>query len=89
MSEQTQNKPQDQGLKLPGEGIDKCCFCFPIKAGFFVIFLLMLIWAGNAVFLCFRNIDWSGDYLIYGFMYGFASAPILMGTYYFARYFSD
>ena len=77
----------NEGIKLPGEAEDKCCFCVPIRPGLYLIGLLMVFWAFNAVYHCFVNLGAGGDYLIYGAMYGFAAAPIIIGAYFFIKFF--
>ena len=83
----TTNESVSGGIKLPGEADDKCCFCVPIRPGLYLIGILMVVWAGNAIFHCFQNLGWGGDYLIYGILYGAAAAPIILGAYFFIRFF--
>ena len=78
---------EDKGIKLPGEGDDKCCFCVPIRPGLYIIGALMVCWAVNALTHCFNNLGMGHDNLIYGFLYGAAAAPIVIGAYLFIRFF--
>ena len=74
------------GIKLPGEAEDKCCWCIPIKPGVIIIGVLMILWALSAL-LTF--IDWIGvdGYLIYAILYLLCIAPIVLGAFFFVKYF--
>ena len=46
----------------------------------------MCIWAANLIYQCISNLT---DYFIWGVLYGAAAAPIILGAYFYIRFFMD
>ena len=74
------------GLKLPGETDDKCCWCIPIKPGVIIIGIVMILWALQLVITFIDWIDTDG-LLIYAILYLCCIAPICLGAFFFVKYF--
>ena len=73
-----------QGISLPGEAEDKCCYAVPIKYG------VILIGAGvvySAVMGVLAGLAMLGTYFIYGVLYLAAQAPLALSAWYFISYF--
>ena len=81
---------KEDGITLPGEAKDKCCWFIPIKMGVYAIGIIMCLWAFNAVRMAlaaFGMMGTSGMYLIYGIGYAVSAAPILLGAWFFIKFF--
>ena len=81
---------KDEGLTLPGEDADKCCFFLPLKTGVMVIGLIMISWGFNAAMLALRSFNAMSAgiiYLIFGIGYVAAAAPVVLGAFYFFNWF--
>ena len=78
------SKIMENGLSLPGEPEGKCCWCIPLKIGVILIGLSMIATAISNVLLCLGNL---GDHFIYGVLFGAAAAPILLGVFYYVKWF--
>jgi len=74
------------GISLPGEKDDKCCWCVPIKIGIYLIGTLMIIYGLICALQCIKGIG-TGSTFIYGVLYGVSAAPIVMGGLYFIKFF--
>ena len=74
-----------QGISLPGEAEDKCCYAVPIKFG------VILIGAGivySAVMGVLAGIAMlTPQNFIYGVLYLAAQAPLALSAWYFISYF--
>ena len=73
-----------QGISLPGEAEDKCCYAVPIKFG------VILIGAGivySAVVGVLAGLAMLGTAFIYGVLYLAAQAPLALSAWYFISYF--
>ena len=73
-----------QGISLPGEAEDKCCYAVPIKYG------VILIGAGivySAVMGVLAGLAMLGSAFIYGVLYLAAQAPLALSAWYFISYF--
>ena len=73
-----------QGISLPGEAEDKCCYAVPIKFG------VILIGAGivySAVMGVLAGLAMLGTAFIYGVLYLAAKAPLALSAWYFISYF--
>ena len=73
-----------QGISLPGEAEDKCCYAVPIKFG------VILIGAGivySAVMGVLAGLDMLKLNFIYGVLYLAAQAPLALSAWYFISYF--
>ena len=73
-----------QGISLPGEAEDKCCYAVPIKYG------VILIGAGivySAVMGVLAGLAMLGTAFIYGVLYLAAQAPLALSAWYFISYF--
>ena len=75
-----------EGISLPGEAEDKCCWFVPIKIGVYIIGAMMCLWAVRLILQCLDNI---GANFIWGVLYGVAAAPIILGAYFYIRFFMD
>ena len=73
-----------EGITLPGETEENCCWFIPIKAGIYIIGIFMCLWAVNLILQCVNNIN---DYFMWGVLYGAAAAPIILGAYFYVRFF--
>ena len=73
-----------QGISLPGEAEDKCCYAVPIKYG------VIAIGAGivySAVMGVLAGLGMLGSAFIYGVLYLAAQAPLALSAWYFISYF--
>ena len=73
-----------QGISLPGEAEDKCCYAVPIKYG------VILIGAGivySEVVGVLAGLAMLGTAFIYGVLYLAAQAPLALSAWYFISYF--
>ena len=73
-----------QGISLPGEAEDKCCYAVPIKYG------VILIGAGivySAVMGVLAGLGMLGSAFIYGVLYLAAQAPLALSAWYFISFF--
>ena len=65
------------GISLPGEGDEKCCWCLPIKIGVYIIALGFFGWA-------FRGISWGITVLstsvLWGVLFIVAAAPAVLAA---------
>ena len=77
-----------EGISLPGEAEDKCCFCVPIKPGVYIIGVFMILWAVEAVLTALTWIGTSGLF-IYGVIQAASAAPILLGAWYYIAFFRE
>lgn len=77
-----------EGISLPGEAADKCCFCIPIKPGVVIIGLIMVIDAVWGV-LGVLNLLKHANLLIYAIISGVAIAPLVLGAYFYVRFFME
>ena len=81
-------KLKDEGIQLPGEKKDKCCYFIPVKVGVMVIGVIMILYAISLFLDC---IDWlrqKGARKTYGVMFIVAAAPILVGGVFFGMWFA-
>ena len=73
-----------EGIALPGEAEDKCCWCIPIKIGIYIIGVCMCLWAVNLILVGLRYMDASA---MWGILYVAAAAPIVAGAYFYVLFF--
>ena len=73
-----------QGISLPGEAEDKCCYAVPIKYGVIIIGVLIVLAAVNNVL---AGLSLMGAYFIYGVLVLVAQAPLLLAAWYYISYF--
>ena len=74
----------EEGVALPGEAEDKCCWFLPIKIGMYLIGALMI---GDAISNVLKCIELLSVNFIFAVLYGAAAAPIVLGCVYFIRFF--
>ena len=72
--------------QLPGENEEKCCWCFPIKCGVFLIGLGIFANALKYIQLILSLLD---GYLIYAILFGVATLPMALAAYLFIAFFRD
>ena len=75
-----------QGISLPGEAEDKCCWCIPIKIGVLLIGIGVIL---SAVSNVLAGLTLLGAYFIYGVLFLAAQAPLLMSAFYYIKYFQN
>ena len=75
------------GLSLPGEADDKCCWCVPIKIGVILIGISMILSAVSMVHNCVVFIGLGGTNFIYGVLMGVAAAPLVLGAWFYIKFF--
>ena len=80
------NDLKENGLALPGEAADKCCWCLPIKIGCILIGVVMLLYTLNMVQVI---IWWLDFYLLYAILFLVAALPMFGGAYFYIRWFMD
>ena len=81
-----------EGITLPGEAKDKCCWFVPLKPGIYIIGVFMCLWAFNAIRLALFAFDMmsvSGQWFIYGVGYAVSAAPIILGAWFFIKFFRN
>ena len=76
-----------EGLSLPGEADDKCCWFVPIKIGVIIIGICMILSATSMVFNAFTWITSGGAFFIYGVLMGAAAAPLVLGAWFYIKFF--
>ena len=79
-----------EGITLPGEDKDKCCWFVPLKPGVYIIGVAMCLWAVNAIRLAlfaFDMMSLNGSWFVYGVGYAVSAAPILLGAWFFIKFF--
>ena len=77
------------GLNLPGDKEDKCCWCLPINIGVILIGLGFIGWAFRAIQFALLNIQVGGSFLIWGILYAVCSAPMVLASLMFLKFCKD
>ena len=75
-----------QGISLPGEAEDKCCYAVPIKYGVIAIGAGIVYSAVMGVLAGLRILGLDGGF-IYGVLYLAAQAPLALSAWYFISFF--
>ena len=75
-----------QGISLPGEAEDKCCWCIPIKIGVLLIGIGIIY---SAVVNTLGGLTLLGANFIYGVLFLAAQAPLLLSAFYYIKYFQN
>ena len=84
-----------EGITLPGEADDKCCFCIPIKPGVMLIGIGMIIWAVMGTLETLRLLGilpTAGYYIstpLWGILWGCSIAPVVLGAYFYVMFFKE
>ena len=76
-----------EGMKLPGEAPDKCCWCFPIKCGMITIGIFYVL---NAIEMVFNVLDWfrwGPSAIIWAILYAICIVPLVIGSVFFIKWF--
>ena len=76
-----------QGISLPGEAEDKCCWCIPIKIGVILIGIGIVLLAVSGVLNGLGVMGLGGALFLYGVLLIAAQAPLLLSASYFISYF--
>ena len=88
MSNENAQKVMNNGISLPGEPSDKCCWFIPLNIGVIIIGIGMIATAASNVLAGLATMGEKGLF-IYGVLELAAQAPILLGAYYYIMYFMD
>ena len=80
-----------EGMSLPGEADDKCCWCMPIKIGVILIGVSMILCAVSTIyhagyFINYGHGGWEnlmGPNYCFGILMGFAGVLIVLGAAWF------
>ena len=75
-----------EGITLPGETEDKCCWCIPIKIGVTVIGVFVLLSCVGVVFEGLGAMDYDS---IFGILILCTCAPIVLAGIKYVQWFKD
>ena len=79
-------KLREEGLSLPGEAEDKCCWCIPLKIGVILVGIGMIASAVSIV-IAGLGLLGTGATFIFGVLEIAAVAPMVLGSYFYIRWF--
>ena len=79
-------KIREEGLSLPGEAEDKCCWCIPLKIGVILIGVGII---GSAVNMVIGGVSMLGANFLLGILLCASAAPILLSSWMYIKWFRN
>ena len=74
---------------LCGEAEDKCCWFIPIPIGVMIVGIFLILYAISIVLSAIGFLGLGSTFLIWAILYFVTCVPIIIGAYFFIRYFMD